>query len=133
VKRKKPLAQGKRPIQVRANIITDGGDHDDNDENNRRGDQNWLWLPTCNIRLMQFKNNWKITCDGEEGCAEQLPKEKYPRPGWLGPYEKTKKDERQRPEMQTQKNTCGHELGFLQHNQKSGGARYSLRLNMDDT
>ena len=58
---KKPLAQGKRPIQVRANIITDGGDHDDNEENNRRGGQNWLWLPTCNIRLMQLKNKRKTT------------------------------------------------------------------------
>jgi len=27
-----PLAQGKRPVQVRANIITDGDDHDDNDD-----------------------------------------------------------------------------------------------------
>ena len=87
-KRKNPLAQGKRPIQVRANIITDGGDHDDNDENNKRGDQNWRWSQTCNIRLMQSKNNWKIACDREEGCAGQLPKEKYPRPGCLGPYEK---------------------------------------------
>ena len=34
------------PMQARANMIADGGDHDDNDENNRRGDRNWLWLPT---------------------------------------------------------------------------------------
>ena len=27
-------------------MIADGGGNDDNDENNRRGDQNWLWLPT---------------------------------------------------------------------------------------
>ena len=91
------------PMQALANMIADGGDHDDNDENNRRGDQNWLWLPTCNIRLMQLKNTRNSTCDGEGGCVAQPPKEKYLRPGWLGPYEKTKKDERQRPEMQKQK------------------------------
>ena len=27
-----PLAQGKRPVQVRANMIADGDDHDDDDD-----------------------------------------------------------------------------------------------------
>ena len=94
-----PLAQGKRPVQVRAKIFTDGGDHDENDKKKRKCDQNWLWLPTCNIR------------------SRQLPKEKYLRPGWLGPYEKTKKDERQSPEMQKQNTPAANvAVGVVQTN-----------------
>ena len=33
-----PLAQGKRPVQVRANMIADGGDHDENIDDDGDGD-----------------------------------------------------------------------------------------------
>ena len=33
-----PLAQGKRPVQVRANMIADGDDHDDNSDDDGDGD-----------------------------------------------------------------------------------------------
>jgi len=37
---KKPSAQGKRPVQVRAKIVTDDGGHDENDKRKRKCDQN---------------------------------------------------------------------------------------------
>ena len=33
-----PLAQGKRPVQVRANMIADGDDHDENIDDDGDGD-----------------------------------------------------------------------------------------------
>ena len=63
-----------------------------------RGDHNWLWLPTCKIRLMQQHNKRKSTCGRGIVFHKYQNKSTCGREN-LGSYKKTKKDKHLRPEI----------------------------------